>query len=42
MEPGETTAEALVRELKEELDLTVDPAECRYFTRSISIWVSPA
>ena len=33
MEPGETPAEALVRELKEELDLTVDPAEFRYFTR---------
>jgi 8-oxo-dGTP pyrophosphatase MutT (NUDIX family) len=34
MEPGETPADALVRELKEELDLTVDPAELRYFTRS--------
>ena len=33
MEPGETTVEALVRELKEELDLTVAPAELRYFTR---------
>lgn len=33
MEPGETTVEALVRELKEELDLTVDAAELRYFTR---------
>lgn len=33
VEHGETPAGALVRELKEELDLTVDPAECRYFTR---------
>jgi 8-oxo-dGTP pyrophosphatase MutT (NUDIX family) len=33
VEPGETNAEALVRELKEELDLTVDPGACRYFTR---------
>jgi 8-oxo-dGTP pyrophosphatase MutT (NUDIX family) len=33
VEPGETNAKALMRELKEELDLTVDPAECRSFTR---------
>ena len=33
MEPGETSVGALVRELKEELDLTVAAAELQYFTR---------